>query len=120
MEPIYEKSNPTDRLRQGEVLTTVQRGVLVLQSDPPVVDLQVFAFAVLVTQDCDLEQDHAARSGDGTAQGHRLLAEAILLEARPALEVRELAKKTLNINKDLWARIAQNKDERLCPSGSHA
>jgi hypothetical protein len=111
VEPIYGGSNPTDRLRQGEVLTKLQRGVLVLQAEPVVVNLQVFDYAVLVTQDCDLEQDYDARgTGD---QKHRLLAEAILVEAMPALELRELAKRTLGVNKDLWARVVRNKDERF-------
>jgi hypothetical protein len=87
--------------------------VLDLQAGTTVVDLQDFAYAVLVNQDCDLEQDHTARKGGGATAGHRRIVEAILVEAKPALEVREQARTNLNIGKDLWKRVVQNKDERF-------
>lgn len=55
------------RLEQGEVLADVRSFSLreIREDDIPVGDMRTFSYAVIVTQDCDLEQDHTARFPQG-------------------------------------------------------
>jgi hypothetical protein len=51
-------------LRQGEIVTDLAQARLSLDSvgrDEPVVEIVLHPFAMLMTQDCDLEQDFVAR-----------------------------------------------------------
>ncbi len=63
--PIYRASLPPASycLRQGEILSNVVQSQLSLASvgGPPEVDFKHHPFAVLLTQDCDLEQDFDAK-----------------------------------------------------------
>jgi len=60
-------------------------------------------WTVVITQDCDLEQD--ARARNGKASQDKLLRDVLLCVAQEA--------STLEAGgKDIWKRIQQNKDER--------
>lgn len=108
---MYDPS-PGDEapLRQCEVLSSLQRAVLAVDSigdDVPVVDLEDHAFAILMTQDCDLEQDYHARHGtDGNPD--KLVPDILLCPVIPAVNLRgEQA-----INSSIWRQIQRFGHER--------
>jgi len=65
---------------------------------------ETLAYAVVITQDCDLERHWEARDGE---RNSGLLSILVL----PAYPVAELKGK-VPTGKDIWKRISQNKDER--------
>lgn len=67
-------------------------------------DEVVHPFVIVLTQDCDLEQDFELRgTQDGGALPHLLLCEAAATSDLKA---------KVSPGKDIWKRIIQNKDER--------
>ena len=60
--PVYVPISAGDRLFQGEILANVVERVVSGSGEKLGAREIVHPFAVLVTQDCDLEQDHRARS----------------------------------------------------------
>lgn len=89
-------------LCQGEILsglTTYEYKPAAEAIEPVVRD-----YCILITQDCDLVQDFALRSGGGLGSlDHVLLVEGQLAEAlRPTIK-----------GSDLWKVIRQNKNERF-------
>ena len=98
-------------LRQGEILT----GVLQFRLDLAAVGadevsgrLLRHAFVVVMTQDCDLDQDFRVRS-EGKAND-KLLPGILFCEVATAQELFGRIKQT---NVKLWDRIKINKDERF-------
>jgi len=67
-------------------------------------------YAVVMSPDCDLEQDFAERmdSSKKEEQPDKLIPSVLLLEAITVNELRA----TTPAGKDIWKRIRQNKDER--------
>lgn len=111
---VYTISQASGELRQGEVLSNVPQTYLNQQSiapstnppDRPIVDFLVHPLAVVVTQDCDLEQDFKLRElGKGSSLPNVLLC-SIFEAARQEQTMRE--KKS----EDLWRRILHNQDPR--------
>lgn len=111
-------------LRQGEVVSNLDQARLtidsVLTKDPSVVFVR-HAWAIVVTQDCDLDWDHKGRvpSADAKAAA-RQIPSVLFLEVRLAAEAKQQCG-----GSDIWKRIAQNKDERFqflqqVPCGSDA
>jgi hypothetical protein len=107
-----------DRLRQGEILAGV---VQVCQSlatigEPEIqVEEITYPYVIVLTQDCDLEQDAQLRqkanqdSGDWADTGGRQKLKSVLLcEAFPVADLKSM----LPPGKDIWKRVIQNKDER--------
>jgi hypothetical protein len=118
-----------DRLRQGEVLAglvRVRQSLMSIGADRVQVDEILHSFAIVLTQDCDLSQDAAARDVEKRAsQDSSLLNDLelrkrheqapkqkldniLLCEAQFTSEMKGL----LPPGKDIWKRIVQNKDER--------
>jgi hypothetical protein len=112
MPSIYRTSAPglVSCVRQGEMFSNLIQGILNLDSlggsGPLVVDERTHPYAVVMTQDCDLEQDYRARLGEVATDKQIpaiLCCEAITAEALRHSE---------GINTTIWARIKSNKDER--------
>ena len=62
--PIYVASVAGDPIRQGELLSGVEQAQLVLDTigqSEPTVDLKRHPLAIVLNQECDLEQDHKRR-----------------------------------------------------------
>jgi hypothetical protein len=99
-----------NRLCQGEVvsgLIQIKQNVESIGSDGAISIVEsVHPFAIVLTQDCDLEQDARSRfeGGDGKSQ----LVNVLFCEA---IETSTL-KGQVPSGKDIWKRIIQNKDER--------
>lgn len=96
-------------LRQGEILSNVIRIQLNLEflgKQERRVDDVKHDYAVVLTQDCDLEQDFKARQGINKPD--KLLRNVFFCRIVAAQQLRG----TEGINSDIWRRISQNKDER--------
>jgi hypothetical protein len=69
--------------RQGEILTDVvqrRRGFQSLAATAPEIEEISHPYCVIASQDCDLEQDHFARQGGGTAPD-KIVPNVLLLQA---------------------------------------
>ena len=95
-------------LRQGEILTNLVRLVLSLESltkqQPENIKI-LHGFAVVLSQDCDLDQDFKARKGENKAD--KIIPSVLFAEVYTAEELFGLVKSS-----EIWKRIKQNKDER--------
>ena len=73
---------------------------------PPQLNEITHPFAIVMTQDCDLEQDFNLRKG--IVQGQLPLANVLFCEAVATADL----KTRIPPGKDIWKRVIQNKDER--------
>lgn len=125
----YAAVPPNDRLRQGEILVELVRVRQTLDSigrdNVRLLEIS-HPFVIVLTQDCDLSQDAAARDKEaqasknpallndedflrqhGNAPKHKI-ENVLFCEAFATSEL----KKNAPQGKDIWKRIIQNKDER--------
>ncbi|MCH7873319.1 MAG: hypothetical protein IID33_16610 [Planctomycetes bacterium] len=103
--PKYIASSDDGPLRQGEIVSNVVQVRLTSESvgsDSPVAIPVVHPFAMVLTQDCDLEQ-HLNRIGNGKPGN---LPNLLFCEAIPAATLKGSAE-----GSD-WKRVRQNKAER--------
>jgi hypothetical protein len=114
---IYEPSLFTHAtaLRQGEILTNLVQltaDATSLWEDAIGLSARVHPFAVILAQDCDLDQDFRVR-GTGQASD-KLLPSILFCEVAPAEEKLALFKQQGGKagSKDFWNRVKTNKDER--------
>jgi hypothetical protein len=107
---IYIVSSATGPLRQGEILSDVlqrRRSFQSLALAIPEIDEIRHPYSIVITQDCDLEQDHTARNGSTTAPD-KLIPNVLLVQM---VTVKELLA-GLPKGKDILKRVIQNRDER--------
>ncbi len=99
-------------LRQGEILSNIRRFRIdpnTLGTDNPGIQFALHDFAIVLTQDCDLEQDFKVRSAGNRSD--KLLPNVLFCNLAKAEDLRGTAA-TTGISSDMWKRISQNKDER--------
>lgn len=111
-EPIYEPSSPEGGLRQGEILCDLIQFMVDRQgSEPGAAPSQgaekIHPFALVVSQDCDLDWDFKARQ-EGGANQQRLVPNVLFCEVTTAENLRARS----DIKSDLWKLIKGNRDER--------
>lgn len=105
--PIYKHPFP-DRIGQGEILSNVIRFCLdhgTIGDEQPVFIPVVYEYAIVLTQDCDLEQDSNAR-GNGKASS---LPDILLCQLPTADQLRAPPS---SLYSKIWEKIKINKDER--------
>ena len=110
---IYAPIVAGEPLRQGEVLTDViqrRRSFRSLSGDKPELEEIRHPYVIVVTQDCDLEQDHRARTNAESLAipNEKLIPNILFVQAVTAQEL--IA--SLPKGKDILKRVVQNKDER--------
>ena len=97
-------------LRQGELLSGIVRFRRVIREgasvDEPEFVKVTHPFAVVVSQDCDLDWDFKARQDQG--ESHKLLPDVLFCEVVEAGTFRGRS----DIKSDIWRRIKGNKEER--------
>lgn len=106
---VYISSSSEGALRQGEILTNLTQTRLAIESieqTEPIINSVKHPFALILTQDCDLDWDYRARNG--SAAREKLIPNVLLCEMTTA----ENLKGRTDINENLWRRIKINKDER--------
>lgn len=95
-------------LRQGEILTNLARFGVSLDSltkaQPEIVQI-IHEFAVVLSQDCDLEQDFKSRMGENKQD--KLIPSVLFAEVYKAETLLGRVE-----GSKMWQRIKQNKDER--------
>lgn len=111
---IYQASHKGSSLRQGEILTGV------IQYKPVVSELLqeeqelsfnavLHPYAIVVTQDCDLDWDYRARQ-TANSQPSKLLNSVILCEIATAREIRDTAD---DMNSAAWKLVVSHRHERF-------
>jgi len=113
---IYQSSIKNTSLRQGEILTGVVQynpvaSELSLESEEMSFEPIIHPYAIVITQDCDLDWDHRARQS-GDAQLSKLLNSVILCEIATAREVRDIADKNV-MNSGEWNLVKSQRHERF-------
>lgn len=76
-----------------------------LREAEPELERIVHPYCIVVSQDCDLDQDFHARQDEGASSP---LPNVLLCEASTATELKGI----VPAGRDIWKRIIQNKDER--------
>jgi hypothetical protein len=109
--PVYRASTigPGSSLRQGEFLSNViQFRLDVTTLGTPGISGRphVHPYAMILTQDCDLDQDFRARAQQAAAD--KIIPNVLFCEVATAEELRG----SPGVNSSIWARIRTNKDER--------
>lgn len=108
---IYLPSPSGTPLRQCEILSDLYVSRLALESVAPGSATQVVPihhpFAIILSQDCDLDIDYKARFGDSVIED-KLLPSVLFCEVTTADNLRS----GNGINSELWRRIVKNNDER--------
>jgi hypothetical protein len=90
-------------LRQSEIITNLSQFTYAPVSG---VALETrHAYAIVMSQDCDLLRDYKAQAGGG----RRVLNGVLLYELQRELEIRD----TPGINARVWRQIRQNREERF-------
>jgi hypothetical protein len=120
---VFLPSSGDGAFHQGEVLSNVVQLCLLPNSQQPD-DLEfqelVHPFAVILTQECDLDWDFKARTveADESKRDLKVVPNILLCEAFPEASIRPKIK-----GSELWRRITNNQDQRyhqipLTPSAS--
>jgi hypothetical protein len=120
---IYRKATSDGGLRQGEIISNLTQFLPKLEiptkPDQILGRYLTHPYAIVVTQDCDLEQDYKARREN--AKKHRLLPNILFCELELANELRNskinneslpVEKREREVNSAIWKEIAKNKHER--------
>lgn len=112
---VYAPSLVGQPLRQTEILSNVIEIRQTLdsfqrQAEPAENERITHPFALIITQDCDLEQDFFARSAASPTEvpPERLLPNVLLCAVAT---VQELMARTPK-GHDIWKRVLENRDER--------
>lgn len=108
--PKYLPSEPGKDLRQGEILSELscirlKEGSALSGPDRELAEIR-HEWAIIVTQDCDLEQDFRVRQGAAGTNLDKLLPNVLLCVAQESTKV------VIPPGKDIWKSVQQNKNER--------
>lgn len=107
---IYRASTPAGPLFQGEIVANLIEARLEPASIgpdlSPVMNLITHPYAVVLTQDCDLESDFMLRTSQRPTGS--LIPAILFCELADA----EAFKSGADIKSDIWRRVRANKDER--------
>lgn len=109
----YRASRGRGPLRQAEILSSIAvpffRHSSLLSGRRAIVDLQEHDWAIILSQDCDLDWDYASRFPRGTTPPkNKELPSVLLCEARLVHDGVRLPQ----FDRDIWRRVSQNQDER--------
>lgn len=105
---IYSHAAAAGRLHQGEILEGVREWVPAYTHDGSVegARAKVHPLAIVMTQDCDLEQDWRTRERDPVAEGQ--LMSVLFCQVVPETEIRARD----GLNSKVWQQVRQNNSDR--------
>jgi len=106
---VYALSEASGPLRQGEVISDLAQSLLVLQtvgSDRPALVDEKHHLSIILSQDCDLEQDWRARQAGQGASRQELRA-VLFAHAELAVTLRQIVN-----NARVWENARQNQNQR--------
>lgn len=108
---MYKPSPTTGALRQGEIVSGITRARLTLESLTPgsqtSVTPDVYQWAIILTQHCDLDWDFKARNGQAPSQ--KIIPNILFFELNTFSEVDSRLEKG---NAAIWKRVNQHQEER--------
>jgi hypothetical protein len=107
---VYERSSDGP-LRQGEVLSSLVQAHLNVQSletQEPVVDFRNHPYAIVITQDCDVIQDHTLRQANPASD---ITPNVLFCEVVSAEDLHSTVQNSGLRSQD-WRNLKQNKLER--------
>lgn len=107
---IYRASDDKKALRQGEILTGLIQFKPVSSESSPNLDQTQFQpivhpYAIIVTQNCDLDWDYSARQNRD--KPNKLLNSILFCQVHTAQEIR--SNKTVQINSADWNLVKSNR-----------
>lgn len=113
---IYTASVASGALRQGEIISNLIQSYVTVESlstDGKITLEKEHEFAIVVTQDCDLDWDFRARNsispvGEQGASESRQIPNILFCEVHTAVTLRSRQ----GMSRQFWDRIKINKDER--------
>lgn len=116
---IYEPISADAGILQGEIVCNLIQLVRALdEDDKSVLEMptsnsilfipKVHPYAIVVTQDCDLDWDFKARQGHPTPQ--KLIPSVLFCEVVKAADLKH--NPTNPLTSKIWERVRENKDER--------
>jgi len=112
---VYIRSSEGDRLRQGEILEALPQVRLALGSvgdggavESPEVETDPHPLGVVLSQDCDLEQDYDARK---TSAG--ILPNILLCDVFNAAQLKAKLKERDRLGSKEWRMVRQNNNPRF-------
>lgn len=106
---IYQPSPLEGPLRQGEILCNVSQLSLIIdtiESSEKKFANESHTYAIVVSQDCDLDLDHQARNG--TVAPDKQLPNILFCRVTTA----EILRGSGGVDSGIWKRVKINKDER--------
>ena len=108
--------SPNGALRQGEILSNLKQFKLNLESlrsGKPLAEPIIHPFAIVVTQDCDAEQDFKKRRASDLVSD-KIIPSILFCEVVAAEQLRNRDKenKIKEINSTVWGQVKINKNER--------
>lgn len=108
--------SPNGALRQGEILSNLKQFKLNLESlrsGKPLAEPIIHPFAIVVTQDCDCEQDFKKRQANDLVSD-KIIPSILFCEVVVAEQLRNRDKdnKVKEINSTVWGQVKINKNER--------
>ncbi len=119
---LHATREADQRIRQGDILRDIEFIEDVEEVDGEMkVSLLTFPYSVVLTQDCDLEQDHKTRTGDRALAGEDKLLFTVLLAPIYNIEhvlaghhLRKLERKcqTISRNRTPGQNLVQNLNPR--------
>ena len=109
---IYQASNTSSSLRQGEIVTGVFQFNPVIDEIPKSLQELPFTpvihpYAIVITQDCDLDWDYKARGTNNNPA--KLLNSIVLCEIATAESIRS----TDGMNRKEWDLVVAHRHERF-------
>lgn len=113
-EGIYTRSPADGPLLQGEILSNLPQARLIIESAPSegqgVFDIGVHPWVIVMSQDCDLEQDYRARNGSN--QPDKKIPNILFCEMTTSGELFKLIYSAGGPASAIFQRIVQNNDPR--------
>ncbi len=110
-ESIYAPTQGDSAIRQGEILTGLMQFILDVSDRLSLEDISfsslLHPYAIVVSQDCDLDWDFKARTANERNSG-KLIPNILFCEVVTAEDLRG----SEGINSTLWGNIRTNKNER--------
>ncbi len=119
MSKLYE-DNWVDGLQQGEILRDVRQYNPVTIDDKLKIETIEYPLAIVMSQDCDLEQDYTQRRSPNPEKQHRILANVLLCRIRLLKDffpefcrINSLSSKPDKaLSSTAWNYLTSNRDDR--------
>ena len=118
VESIYTKISD-GKIHQGDIIEDVEVTTAVIKDGKPITTQITYPYAVIMTQECDLEQDYSNRNNEEKVDEDKYLQSILLCPvyiAEMLKEGKHLAELEINRmyrNSAMWSIITRNNEKRF-------